>query len=100
MISNGEKLIFLTDIPRLDLLDKGMNILALAILAIVFFSFFVHKMIGVEIINSFQVVFFAHLVNPSYTVHYSVVKQLFPTVFDFLHSSNGLSNTFEAQQHI
>lgn len=94
MISDGAKLILLKDISKLNLIEEGIKILVYIIFGVFFLSFFVHKMIGIQMINSFQVVYLLHLINPSYTAPYSLLKLLFPIVFNFFYYTNNLSNIY------
>lgn len=55
-------------------------------------SMFVHKMIGVELLISFQIVYLVHLVNNQYTQEYALLKYLSYTSWNFLGISEGSTN--------
>jgi hypothetical protein len=99
MVSNGIKLIIVKDWSQFLSFKNTVCGLSLTILALFFVSLFVHKMIGVELIHTYQVVYLVHLVNPNYTPHYSLLKWFALTVYDFLSASNGCTNIDSTSSH-
>jgi hypothetical protein len=99
MVSNGAKLIIVKDWSQFLSFKDAVCGLSLTILALFFVSLFVHKMIGVELIHTYQVVYLVHLVNPNYTPHYSLLRWFALTVFDFLSPSNGYTNIGSISSH-
>jgi hypothetical protein len=99
MVSNGTKLIIVKDLSQFLSFKNAVCGLSLTILALFFISLFVHKMIGVELIHTYQVVYLVHLINPNYTPHYSLLRWFALTVFDLLSASNGYTNINSISSH-
>jgi hypothetical protein len=69
---------------------------ALSIAAIIVFigSLFIHKMIGVELIHSFQIIYITHLANNNYTEPYGMLKYLHLSAWNFYTSGPVESNLY------
>jgi hypothetical protein len=92
MISNGFKLIIIKNAAELNICKIIFQVFSIIILMIFFLSLFAHKMIGVELIHCFQVIYLVHLINPSYTLPYSLIKYFAPITFNFLYFQNDWTN--------
>jgi hypothetical protein len=99
MVSNGTKLIIVKNLSQFLYFKDAVCGLSLTILALFFISLFVHKMIGVELIHTYQIVYLVHLVNPNYSPHYGLLRWFALTVFDFLSPSNGYINIGSISSH-
>jgi cysteine-rich repeat protein len=100
MVSSGIKLIIIQDLPRLLSFKNAVFGLSLAILVLFLASLFAHKMVGVELIHTYQIVYLVHLLNSNYTPFYSLLRWFTLTVFDFLYAINGSINVRSTAPHI
>lgn len=86
MTSHGNKLTLSSNLVFVKNLFLVLSILAILVFAS---SLFVHKMIGVELILPFQIVYLVHLVNNQYTQEYGLLKYIAYTSWNFLDISEG-----------
>lgn len=92
MNSDGQKLLIVASeglIQRLSFLYGGITLIAWGVFVL---SLLTHKMIGVELLHSFQVIYFTHLINNDYTPPFSILAQLANSGLNALFSSNQSSN--------
>jgi hypothetical protein len=52
-------------------------------------SSFVHKMVGIELLHTFQVIYFAHFTTRYYTHTYGVLRYLSFSAWNFLNFAEG-----------
>lgn len=83
MISNGMKLIITKDQAKILMCKQSIEIVSLVIVILFVISSLTHKMIGVEMIHSYQVIYLVHLLNGDYTQIYSVLRFFSFSAFDF-----------------
>lgn len=92
MISEGQKLIIINSEGDIQTLNSLFYTLTLIAWSLFFLSLFSHKMIGVELIHSFQIIFFVHLVNSDYTPPFSILAQLANSGLNILFKFDQTSN--------
>jgi hypothetical protein len=57
-------------------------------------------MIGIELLHSYQIIYFFHLINRSYTQTYGLLRWFILTAFDFMNIINGFANIPSSQQQL
>jgi hypothetical protein len=67
MISNGPKLILSANLGGASKYRYIFLLISISALIVFFCSLLVHKMIGVELIHTFQIIYITHLGNNNYT---------------------------------
>jgi hypothetical protein len=100
MDSNGIKLMLVNNEHYLNICHNIILGLSLSIMGIYFLSLFFHKMVGVELMHTFQVIYLVHLINNDYTSPYSLLKYFAVITFDFLNQSNNFTNITTASGNI
>ena len=76
MISNGDKLIVVDDYGKINILINFMTILSFVILFLFVAGSLSHKMIGVEILHSFQLIFLLQALSNNSTPVFGLFKSL------------------------
>lgn len=92
MISDGQKLIIISSEGDIQILNSLFYTLTLVAWAIFLLSLFSHKMIGIQFIHNFQIIFFVHLINSDYTPPFSILAQLANSGLNILFKFDNTSN--------
>lgn len=100
MISNGMKLIITKDHTKMLMCKESIEIISLVIIILFVLSSLTHKMIGVEMIHSYQVIYLVHLLNGDYTQLYSLLRFFSYSAFDFLMIKDNLSTIVSVHTQI
>lgn len=91
MVSNGVKLLVTKDTAKLLACKESIEAISLAAVTLFWLASLTHKMAGVEMLHSFQVIYLVHLLNEDYTQLYSLLRFLSFSAFDFLMPKDSLS---------
>jgi hypothetical protein len=94
MVSGGDKLIVVNNYDKIKLLVNFMTILSFVVLLIFIVGSFSHKMIGVEIIHSFQLIFLLQALSNNFTPVFGLLKYLSIVSCNFLFLLNTHINIY------
>ena len=94
MASQGDKIIVVNDYGKLTLLINVMTILSFVILFLFVAGSLSHKMIGVEILHSFQTIFLLQALSNNSTPVFGLLRYLSIVLGNFLFLSNAQINVY------
>lgn len=94
MVSRGAKLIIYRKYPEIMKIRLYLEIISFIILAIFFASNFTHKMIGLETMHSFQVIYFICILEKNRTEPYILFRFLTYVNLNFSFYNNNANNYY------
>ena len=94
MASQGDKIIVVNDYGKLTLLINVMTILSFVVLFLFVAGSLSHKMIGVEILHSFQTIFLLQALSNNSTPVFGLLRYLSIVLGNFLFLSNAQINVY------
>ena len=97
MTSQGDKLIVVNDCGRVALLINVMTILSFVVLFLFVAGSLSHKMIGVEILHSFQTVFLLQALSNNSTPVFGLLRYFSIVSGNFLFLSNAQINIYRSK---
>lgn len=100
MTSNGVKLVLTKDRAKMLMCKVSIEAISLVTVILFFLASLTHKMTGVEMIHSFQVIYLVHLLNSDYTQLYSLLRLFSFSAFDLLMVKDNLSGIASAHTKI
>lgn len=92
MTSNGSKLLVSDKVGLLQLVKKIIAGKSIAAFVTFVLSWFMHKMIGIELVFPLQIVYFAHLINRNYSPEYGLLRYLGFTSWNLFSVTDGTTN--------
>jgi len=100
MISDGDKLIVVNNYGQIALLINLMIILSFVVLFLFVAGSLSHKMIGVEIIHSFQLIFLLQALSNNFTPVFGLLRNLSIVSGNFLFLLNIKTNIYNSRYAI
>lgn len=100
MTSNGSKLLVSDKVDLLLLVKKMIAGKSIAAFPTFVLSWFVHKMIGIELVFPLQIVYFTHLINRHYSPEYGLLRYLGFTSWNLFSVTDGTTNIDSARGNI
>jgi hypothetical protein len=100
MVSNGDKLIIVNDYGKCEILIIFMKVLCFVLLFLFAVGSFTHKMIGVEILHAFQIIFLLQALSNNITPVFGLLRYFSIVAGNFLFLSNYETNIYRSQSDI
>jgi len=100
MTSRGDKLIVMNNYDKMALLINFLTILSFVVLFLFVAGSLSHKMIGVEILHSFQLIFLLQALSNNSTPVFGLLRSLSIVSGNFLFMSNAKTNNYSLKYAI
>ena len=100
MTSRGDKLIVVNNYDKMALLINFVTILSFVVLFLFVVGSLSHKMIGVEIIHSFQLIFLLQALSNNFTPVFGLLRNLSIVSGNFLFLLNIKTNIYNSRYAI
>jgi len=97
MTSRADKLLVVNNSEIMNLLVKILTIISFAALIVFMIGSISHKMIGVETLHSFQLIFLLQALTNNYTPTFGLLKCLSMVLGNFLFISNDKINIYNSK---